>query len=160
MSSRRLPKTSWRYLQDILKTSSKDVFETSLTRFQVSSRIFQDFLKMYHQVRLFFFNVSSRRVQGIFKAYCKNHYLQKDLPRLYVLEFYVQGTNFPRVNSLNVSKVLVKCFQNASWSSIADVRLGWIYLSSLQKYLRWSFLRKTGTNSFILHFDQNFKHNF
>ena len=131
--------------------------------FKTSSKILQDFFKIYYQVRLFLFNVSSGHVQGVFKTYCKSDYLQKVLPRPHVLEFYGQGTNFPRVNSLDVSKVLVKCFQNALWSFIADGATGLNIPFWLTKVTEMEFLEKnktTGTNLSVLHFDQNFRQNF
>ena len=41
-----------------------------------------------------------------FEAYCEDDYLQKDLPRSHFLEIYCQGTNFPRMNSLDIPKLL------------------------------------------------------
>ena len=64
-NSRRLQDV-YKNLQDLFKTSSKNVFKTSsrgLTK--ISSRHLQDFLKTYHQVKLFLLT----RLQDVFKMY-------------------------------------------------------------------------------------------
>ena len=84
-SSRRLDedvfKTSSRHLQDLFKTFSKrlqDVFKTSC----------KDLFKMFSKriVNTFLKNVS--------ESYCKDGYLQKDLPKSHLWEIYGQRTNF------------------------------------------------------------------
>ena len=60
-SSRRLPETSSRHLQNVLKTSSKRLQDALKNVFKTSSRSLQDILqrylhegfKTYHQVKLF-----------------------------------------------------------------------------------------------------------
>ena len=62
-------KTFWRRLQDIFKTSWKrlqDIFKMSSRRFEDTlQRYFQDFFKMYHQVKLFLLT----RFQDVFGRY-------------------------------------------------------------------------------------------
>ena len=87
MSSRHLQevfKTFWRLLQDIFKTSFKNVFKTS-------SRHLQNLLQRY--------------LQDVFKTYYQVRDLQKDLPRSHFWEIYGQCTKFARV--IKISQVLV-----------------------------------------------------
>ena len=94
-------KTSWRRLssksadqiivlvtrlQDVFKTSSKGLAKTSSKRLQdilqkclpkTSSTPFQDVFKM-----------TLRCIQNISGTYCKNGYLQRDLPRSHLWEIY------------------------------------------------------------------------
>ena len=49
--------------------------------------------------------MSSRRIHNVCEAYCKDGYLEKDLPRSHFCEIYVQCTKFARVTT--VSQVLV-----------------------------------------------------
>ena len=90
-SSRCLAKTSSRHLQSVFKTFCKNVFITSSRHLQYSPRHFKDILQRYLQdvssswriIKLnCFFNTSLTRIQHFSEMYCKDGYLQKDLPRL------------------------------------------------------------------------------
>ena len=48
--------------------------------------------------------------------YCEDDYLQKDLPRSHFWEIYGQGIKFPRVNSLDIPKLLKQFFKNNLWN--------------------------------------------
>ena len=98
MSSRRLTKTSWRHLQDVFKTSCKDIFK------MVSRRIIK-------------LNCSC---QQVFEKYCKDGYLQKDLPRPHFWEIYGQSRKFARV--IKICQFLVYYFTTpVSTTPFSDV---------------------------------------
>ena len=74
---------------------------------------------MSHEVKVFLstrlqevFKTFSRQIQNVFEKHCENNYLQKDLPRPHFLEIHGQGTNFLRVNFLDIPKLLEKFFKN------------------------------------------------
>ena len=75
----------------------RDVFKTS-------SRRLQD-VSFSHTVPV---NTSSVLALDMFSTFfrctAKTIYLQKDLPRSHLWEMYRQGTNFPRVNPVELSK--------------------------------------------------------
>ena len=105
--------TSSRNLQAVFKMSSKrlqDVLQRSLQGiFKMFSRRPQNVFKMYHQVKLLYLTYLQyifKMYSTCFEAYCEDDYLQKDLPRSHFLEIYCQGTNFPRMNSLDIPKLL------------------------------------------------------
>ena len=110
-------------VQDFLQKCLQDISKTS-------SRRFQDVLKIYNQVKLFLlthlqyvfktflstklscscFETPWRRIQHVSEKYCKDSYLQKDLPTSNLQETYGQGKHFPRVNSLDIPKLLEQFF--------------------------------------------------
>lgn len=103
-----------RHLQNVFKTSCKGAFKTSL-RGVCKMCLWnpQEVFKMCDQLKLFFltrleyaFKTFSRLIQHIFERCCDDDYLQKGLPRPHVWEIYDQGTNFPRVNDLDIQKLL------------------------------------------------------
>ena len=73
----------WRRLQNVFKTSCKDVF-----------------------------NTSSRPIQYVFETYCEDYYLPTDLPRSHFWEIYGQSTNFSRVNFFGYTEAFKTVFQN------------------------------------------------
>ena len=104
-SRRRLENTSWRHLEDILKTPFvfifrrrlENVFKTSWSRRIYSPALyvlrrclqdvksFEDVFKMYHQVKLLLrtclqdvFKTFSKRIQHVLETHCKVDYPQKD----------------------------------------------------------------------------------
>ena len=111
-----LSQTSLRRLQDLSKTPSKRLAK-------MSSGHLEDVFKMSHQVKLSLstrlqevIKTFSRQIQNVFEKYCENNYLQKDLPRLHFWEIHGQGTNFLRVNFLDIPKLLENFFKNTLWS--------------------------------------------
>ena len=112
-SWRRLTKASSRRFQDVFKTSSKNVFKVSSRRLQdvlktplrrlgkISLRRFQD----VSSSKTVLVNKPSSRIQYGSKRYCKDSYLQKDLPRSHFWEIYRQCTKFQRV--IKISQVSV-----------------------------------------------------
>ena len=106
-------------LQDIFKTSSRRLAKTSSKRIQdVLQRCLQDVLKTYHQVKLFIWT----RFQDVFETWLTRFWdvLQRRLSterfaRLYFWEIHGQGTKFPRVNSLDIPKLLKQFFKNTLW---------------------------------------------
>ena len=89
-SSRRIVKTSSRYLQDVLKTSCKGIFKMFSRRIIKLNCCCEQVFEMY---------------LTRFKTYCKDGYLQKDLPRSHFSENYGQWTKSSRV--IKFSQVLV-----------------------------------------------------
>ena len=47
-----------------------------------------------------------RQIQEVFETYCKNDYLQRDLPKSHYGEDFGQGTKFQTLNSLDIPKLL------------------------------------------------------
>ena len=115
-SLRRLAKTSSRRCQeverfeDIFKTPCQDVLKTSSKLLvKMSSKHLQDIFKMYHEVKLFLLT----HLQDVFQMYsaCSWDVLRrrlstKRLPRSHFWETCGQGTKFPRVKSMNITKLL------------------------------------------------------
>ena len=93
-SCKNVFKTSSRHLQDVFKTSSR-------RHVKMSSRRFQDLSSIWTVL----VNTSSRRIQYVSETYCKEGYLQKDLPRSHFWEIFGQCTKFARV--IEISQVLV-----------------------------------------------------
>ena len=109
--------TSSRRLHSIFETSCKDVLNTS-------SKRFQDVFKMHDNVKLF---LLIRRIQLVYDTYCKDDYLQKDLPRIHLWEIYGQGTNFPRVDFLDILKLL-------------EYFVNWMFMKSREVF-KWMFMK-------------------
>ena len=106
MPSRHLQDSS-KYLVGVLQKCVQDVFKMSSRHLQnVLIRRLQNFFKAYHQVKLFLF---LRRIQHVSDTYCKDSYLQKDLPGSYFWEIYGQCTTFSRVIRKH-QETLVKLF--------------------------------------------------
>ena len=99
----RLGYMSWRRFQDVLKTSSRRLARTSSWRHpqDVLGRYLQDVFKTYDHIS----------IQHVFEMYCKDDYLQKDLPGSYFWGIYSQGTKFSRMNSLDIWKLLKQFFK-------------------------------------------------
>ena len=109
-SCKNIFKTSSGRLQDVFKTPSRrfeDVFKTSSKLLQdILQRCLQDAFKTYHTVLVNkFSSCLSRRIHNVSEPYCKDGYLQKDLPRSHFWEIYGQCTKFARVKT--VSQVLI-----------------------------------------------------
>ena len=114
-------KTSSRHLQDIFKTSCQDVFKTFSERLhgvfqkrlqyifktssrrlaKISSRRFKD-VSSNETVLV---NKSLVCIQHVSNTYCKDGYLQKDLPRSHFWEIYGQCTKLAR--EIKISQNLV-----------------------------------------------------
>ena len=94
-------KTSWKcifktcskYLQEVLKTSSKRFKISSRRLAKMCSRHFQE-VSLSSTVLV---NTSSRRIQHVSETYWKEGYLQKDLLRSHFWEIHGQCRNFGRV---------------------------------------------------------------
>ena len=96
--SRRFPRMFSRHLQDVFKTSSRHI---------------QEVLKMYHQVKFFFqhvFKTFASYIQHVFEKNCEDDYLEKNLSRPYVWDIYGHDSISPKVNSLDISKLLKQFF--------------------------------------------------
>ena len=107
-------KASWKRLEDVLQKHVEDILKTSSRRFEhvfkTSSRCLakmsQDVFKTYHQIKLFLLNtLLNTSIQHVSETYCKDGYLQRDLPRSHFWEIYGQRTKFARV--MKISQVLV-----------------------------------------------------
>ena len=88
--TRCLTKMSSRRLQNVFKTPCKNVFKTSSRRC------------------CYLLKTSSRPIQHVSDTYCKDSYLQKDLPRPHFREIYGQCAKFARV--IKISQALVFLF--------------------------------------------------
>ena len=90
-------------LEDVFKTSSRRLARTSSWRHpqDVLGRYLQDVFKTYDHIS----------IQHVFEMYCKDDYLQKDLPGSYFWGIYSQGTKFSRMNSLDIWKLLKQFFK-------------------------------------------------
>ena len=99
---------------------------------KASSRRLQDIFKTYQQVKLWMLIILqdifylSRRIQHIFETFCKDGYLQKELPKPRFWEIYGQGIKFPRVNSLDIPKLFKNNFfkkQFIKWLLLQTISL-------------------------------------
>ena len=133
-SSRRLARKSSRLLQNVFKTTCKNFFNTSSRRLQdLLQRYLQDVFKIYRQVKLFL-------LTSLLEKYCKDGLLQKDLPRSHFWETYGQCTKFPRV--IKISQVLVFYFNIPLCSTSFSGVLTEVYLESGPTSTMEFFLRK------------------